>query len=181
MAIRGKDLFRVTREEFLAGEVRASQRSEWVDGVIYAQAGAVKAHGLAVTRIMRLLADHAAEQGCQLISSDLLVETATGAIYYPDVVLACEPSDDERVEHRPCFIAEVLSPSTSRTDRHEKRDAYCATPTMRDYWIVDVDNKVVEAWTRTDRGRVGSHRTASDVITVQCLSLQVAAAELFAR
>ena len=172
MAVNGEDLFRVSRADFLAGELLAPTKSEWVDGVAYGQARAARAHGRAATRIVALLAGTCAERAWLLVGSDLLVETATGALYYPDVVVSCAPSDDDRIEHNPCFIAEVLSPSTSRIDRHEKRAAYCATGSMQDYWIVDVDAKVIEAWTRTDDGWVGGHRMSADLVAVQCLGAE---------
>ena len=158
MAIRAEDLYKVSRAEFLAGELTAPTKSEWVDGTVFAMAGAAKGHSAAVSRINRVLFDSATELGCLLVSADLLVETASGNLYYPDVVLSCEPSDDARVEHNPCFVAEVLSPSTSRVDRLEKRGAYGATPSVLDYWIVDADTKVIEAWTPAQR-KAGSALT----------------------
>ena len=177
VAINPDDLYRVSREEYLVGELLASARSEWVDGVVYAMAGAAKTHVRAVSRINRLLFDQADERGCLLGSSDLLVETAL-AFYYPDIVLSCQPSDDPRIEHNPCFIAEVLSPSTGRVDRHEKRDAYCALASLQDYWIVDAETKVIEAWTRGADGWVASHYSAAELVRVQCLDLEFRVADI---
>ncbi len=89
----------------------------------------------------RLLFDQADALGCLIGVADLLVATSD-AYYFPDVVVSCQPDDDARIEHNPCFVAEVLSPSTKRVDQHEKRHAYCALPSLRDYWIVDPDTKV---------------------------------------
>jgi len=44
---------------------------------------------------------------------------------------------------------EVLSPSTSRTDRREKRDLY-KSKAVPDYWIVDVASAVIERCTPND-------------------------------
>lgn len=49
------------------------------------------------------------------------------------------------------LTVEVLSPSTSRTDRREKRDLY-QSKAVPDYWIVDVASAVVEHWTPNDPG-----------------------------
>ena len=107
---------------------------------------------------------------CQVSASDLLVQTEN-VFYYPDVVVSCDPSDDDRIERNPCFIVEVLSPTTARFDRHEKRYAYCAVSTMQDYWIVDPASKVIEVWTRGPEGRTGSHYTAGDPLRVACIDL----------
>lgn len=170
VARRAEDLFYVSREDYLAGERVAQIKSEWVDGQVYAMAGASKRHVAAVSRMIELLAGPARALGCFVGASDLLVQTAN-ANYYPDVVASCEPSDDPYVEHRPCFVAEVLSPSTNRIDRTEKRNAYLALDSMRTYWIVDADNKVIEAWVRDGDGWRGSHHTAGEPLEVACLGV----------
>jgi Uma2 family endonuclease len=43
------------------------------------------------------------------------------------------------------LAVEVLSPSTDRTDRLRKRRLYLRQG-VPEYWIVDVDNRVVERW-----------------------------------
>ena len=43
------------------------------------------------------------------------------------------------------LVAEVLSPSTARTDRREKRDLY-RSKAIPEYWIVDVDTRTVTRW-----------------------------------
>ena len=43
------------------------------------------------------------------------------------------------------LAVEVLSPSTHRTDRLRKRRLYLRQG-VPEYWIVDVDNRVVERW-----------------------------------
>jgi Uma2 family endonuclease len=172
MAVHAEDLYRVAREDYLAGELSAAVKSEWVSGVIYDMAGASKMHVALVSRINRLFFDAAEALGCFIGGSDLLVETAE-ALYYPDIVVSCSPDDDTRIEHNPCFIAEVLSPSTKRVDKHEKRHAYCELQSLRDYWIVDPETKVIEVWTRTAEGWVGEHRAAVDPIRVQCLDLEL--------
>lgn len=44
---------------------------------------------------------------------------------------------------------EVLSPSTARYDRGLKRHFYLRSPTD-EYWIVDIDSRVIERWRRGD-------------------------------
>ena len=172
MARRVADLGYVSREDYLAAERVAPMKSEWVDGVVYALAGNSKCHVAAVSRMIALLARRALDKGWLIGASDLLVETAN-ANYYPDVVVSCRPSDDPHVEHRPCLIAEELSPSTNRIDRAEKRDAYLAMESMETYWIVDAEHHIVEAWQRAEDGWHARHRTASDPLPVACLGVTV--------
>jgi Uma2 family endonuclease len=172
VARRVEDLFYVSRDDYLAAERSATTKSEWVDGTVYAMAGASRDHVAAVSRMMGLLVGPAQRRGCFIAAADMLVATAH-ANYYPDVFVSCDPGDDRYVEHRPCFIAEVLSPSTNRVDRIEKRVAYLAIESMRTYWIVDADTKVIEAWVRTEEGWRGSHHTAGEPLEIACLDLTV--------
>ncbi len=172
MAMAADDLWAVSAEEFLAGERIAETKSEWVSGVVYNMAGASKKHVRVVSNVFAALAPAAGARGCFIGVSDLLVQTED-AFYYPDLVISCDPSDDSHVETRPCFIVEVLSPSTKRADKHEKRDAYCALETMQDYWIVDPELRVVEAYHRVGDGWESSHYTASALLNVTCLDLQI--------
>ena len=177
MAKRAEDLWYVTRQQYLDAERVALTKSEWVDGVVFNMAGASKRHVAVVARLMELFAARAREHGCPLGSSDLLV-AAENANYYPDVVASCDPSDDPYVEHNPCFIVEVISPSTSRTDRIEKRDAFLALPSMRTFWIVDADARVIEAWERGPSGWNGRHHSADDELSIDCLDTSVHVADV---
>ena len=47
------------------------------------------------------------------------------------------------------LVVEVLSPSTARTDRVKKRD-YFLRNDVGEYWIVDLDARVVERWKHAD-------------------------------
>jgi len=47
------------------------------------------------------------------------------------------------------LATEVLSPSTARTDRREKRELY-QSKAVPEYWIVDVDARTFTRWRRDD-------------------------------
>ncbi len=49
----------------------------------------------------------------------------------------------------PLLIAEVLSPSTALNDRTKKRRRYQLSG-VGEYWIVDVDGRVIERWRSDD-------------------------------
>ncbi len=58
------------------------------------------------------------------------------------------------------LAVEVLSPSTARTDRLRKRHLY-QRQGVPEYWIVDVDARVVESWRATeDVGTVLTNKLA---------------------
>lgn len=60
-----------------------------------------------------------------------------------------KPDDVRPIEIAPDWICEILSPSTSRRDRVDKRKLY-AKHRIPHYWIVDVDARMLEAFTLHD-------------------------------
>ena len=48
----------------------------------------------------------------------------------------------------PILVIEVLSPGTEHSDRGRKKFAYFATPSIRQYAIVEQDERLVDLYTR---------------------------------
>ena len=94
---------------------------------------------------------------CQVFGSDMKVYVEThNSFYYPDLSVCCDRSDrHELFLTRPCFIAEVLSPSTASIDRREKRASYATLESLREYLIVDQDRLRVELYRREGSGWQG--------------------------
>ena len=67
-------------------------------------------------------------------------------------MVVCDPTDDEYIEERPCLVAEVLSPSTERRDRHTKWAAYSKLPSLKHHLLVSQTEPVIEHRYRTDLG-----------------------------
>jgi Uma2 family endonuclease len=68
-------------------------------------------------------------------------------------VVTCDPpGGDPYVRTQPHLIIEVVSPSTERTDRHEKFFAYQRVPSLREYVLVLQDRMQVEVYRRQREG-----------------------------
>jgi Uma2 family endonuclease len=140
-------------EEYLRFEESSERKHEYVAGEVYAMSGVRRRHARIVTNVSYRLT--AATQGgpCEVISVDVKLRAADDRIYYPDVMVLCTPgSDDDLVLDDPCLVVEVTSPSTARTDRNEKRDAYERMPSLRAYLIVDHRGRRVDRHWRDDAG-----------------------------
>lgn len=127
--------------DYLEMEQRSSTaRHEFVDGVIYAMVGASDWHGIIAGNIFASLHRQIASP-CQAFISDMKLRIKTDLserYYYPDVLVACDPSDRNRYwRERPTLLVEVLSDTTMRTDRHEKLPAYTAIPGIAEVLLVD--------------------------------------------
>ncbi len=64
MSVHARDLWSVSGTDYLAGERTAVTRSEWVDDVVYAMAGASKRHVQVVARLVGRLSLAAEVLGC---------------------------------------------------------------------------------------------------------------------
>ena len=143
MTVSAEELPLVTFEDFLAAEQRSERRHELVSGRVYVMAGGSERHDLATGLVYEALAPGARAQGCRPFASNRLVRLAHAA-YYPDVVVVCGPAGHRLHEVDLTVVVEVLSPSTTDTDRREKAAAYATAPGLRQYVLVDPDRRRVE-------------------------------------
>lgn len=165
----------LTVEEYLASERASEVRHEYVGGRRYAMVGASDRHNLITGNLFALLRAHTRGTPCQLFVSDLKLRLTRGAVeifYYPDLMLCCDPEDrDAYYRRRPCLLVEVLSESTSLTDRREKLLAYTGIETLQAYLLVSQDRPEVTLHRHGDgwRERVV---TEGDV-PIDCLDVRV--------
>ena len=137
----------VSIADYLEAERYSPVKHEYVDGHVYAMTGTSKVHNLIVGNLAGILRNHLWGGPCQVYTSDIKVQAGT-RFYYPDVVVTCLPSDDPYVETNPLLIIEVLSDSTERIDREEKRLAYQSIATLQEYVLVSQDRRKIQLYRR---------------------------------
>jgi Uma2 family endonuclease len=148
-----KKLTYLTEQDYLAFEMAANVRHEYIDGHLYAMAGASERHN----RISLNIGFHlrAAARGglCGVFMSDMKVRIPQQrAFYYPDVVLVCNQEDNEEYyKKQPCFIAEVASTSTAKIDSREKLVAYQQIPSLRYYLLISTNKKHIKYFIRNEQ------------------------------
>jgi len=142
-----KPQFYISVVEYLAHEKDSPVRHEYVDGQIYAMAGASDRHNRIALNLASRLNDHLNGGPCEVFIADMKVIVDPLVYYYPDVVVACDPpGGDPYVRTQPHLIIEVVSPSTERIDRHEKWFAYRRVPSLLEYVLVLQDRMQVEVY-----------------------------------
>jgi Uma2 family endonuclease len=89
-----------------------------------------------------------------LVAVDARVALEDGSSRIPDVTLFCGRVE-RGAQHAPdpVLLVEVLSPSTADYDRGEKLDAYKATASVREVWLVDSERRRVTVWRRGDEAQ----------------------------
>lgn len=172
----------LTEAEYLDGERLSQIRHEYLAGVVYAMSGGTMAHNRATRRTYEALMRRKGAHPCEITITDIKLNIADQTrYYYPDVMLLCEPVDDQAIAvQNPCSIVEVLSPSTEATDRREKWLAYQSIETLREYILVDPDKPHVELWRRQSFGWKHELLDITDHFLVECLEAWIPVAELYA-
>ena len=166
----------VTPEEYLADKPLVETRHEYAAGIVYAMSGTSIGHWRIVNNLTSLLGSQLQGKQCEAFSTEIKVGIRTSRAefyYYPDVVVDCgKHPDDSYFAEEPRVIIEVLSESTERTDRTEKRINYQTLPTLDVYVLVDQIRVAVTVYRRAgDEWITESLTAASDVLdlpTIEC-------------
>jgi Uncharacterized protein conserved in cyanobacteria len=149
---------RFTPSEYLSLERKAAFKSEYLDGQIYAMAGASPGHNTIAVNTTVELGSQLKGRPCQVFGSDMKVRIPDGQLYsYPDLSVVCgQPRyHDEHgdVLLNPKVIIEILSPSTEDYDREEKFDRYARIETFTDYVLVSQLTPRIEHFSRAHDGK----------------------------
>ncbi|MGL4611787.1 MAG: Uma2 family endonuclease [Trueperaceae bacterium] len=141
----------MTFGEYLELEKRAETKHEFVDGFIFAMAGANNKHNLISGNLFASARVAARNTQCRAYTSDMKLRTPepNSHGYYPDVLVTCTPDDfNTDVKTTACLIVEVLSKSTEDIDRGEKLQNYRKLPTLQAYILVSQKKRYVEVYRR---------------------------------
>jgi Uma2 family endonuclease len=153
-----------TLEQYLNIEREADERSEFIDGEIYAMAGESSNHGDISMNLATSLGIQLRGTNCRgrvkdtkVRSGSLKEQFGRGMISYPDLVVICdEPEYHDKhndIVLNPTVIVEVLSESTAEFDRGTKFMRYRSfNPTLTDYILVSQDEAHVEHYIRQEGG-----------------------------
>ncbi len=164
-------------EQYLALERQASYKSEYVNGGIFAMAGASKEHNQIAFNIAGELHSQLKNRPCLAYVNDMRVKvSATGLYTYPDVAALCgEPQfEDERMDTllNPSVIIEILSPSTEAYDRGDKFAHYRRLPSLMEYVLIAQDKVRIEHYIRQDNKWVLTEMDSLDetlcLVSIHC-------------
>ena len=145
---------KISVEEYLKGEEISAIRHEFVDGEVYAMAGASQNHNRICGNIFNALSNRLQNSPSEPYIEDIKVRAAEDVFYYPDVLATCEGNfKNPYYCEEPVLIVEVTSPSTGQIDRREKLRAYQQIPSVHEYTIVEQEKIAVEIHRRQPDGR----------------------------
>ncbi len=131
------------------------KRYEVIDGELFVTPAPTLCHQRAAFELGTLLKSYVATHAIgEVVLSPADVLTAEHVMVQPDVFVAGlvegrKPASWKDVG-TPLLAIEILSPSTARADRQVKRRLY-QRKRVPEYWIVDVDARLVERWRPDDQ------------------------------
>ena len=170
----------ISEAEYLAGEKIADIKHEYIDGEVFAMAGASASHNRISLNVARKFGNHLEGKPCQPYISDMKVKVGT-KYFYPDVLVDCSGlNDDSHVTQSPTLIVEVLSKSTRRTDETIKRIAYTQINTLLEYVLIEQDFVDIEVIRRRN-GWQSEHFYLGDSVTFEAIGLTLMVEEIYDR
>ena len=177
----------LTPEEYLALERKATIKSEYLDGQMYAMSGASREHNIVCGNIFVALHLQLQERTCEIYSSEMRVKvSATGLYTYPDILVVCdEPRfEDASVDTllNPTALFEVLSPSTEAYDRGAKFGYYRQLDSMQEYTLVSQDVMRVEHYLRQkEQWILTEFSSPDDIVQLTSINCELPLREVYAK
>ena len=175
---------RMTPEDYLEWEATQLERHDFVDGEVYAMAGADERHVTASGNVYMTLRQHLAGTPCRTFMADMKLRPAhKGNFFYPDVMVTCAEADraDPLVKREPVLIVEVLSPSTAAYDRGNKFAHYRGIAALREVVFIDLDSRRIDVMRRGSDGLFVLHPfERGDDVRLDSVDLTMTAEQIFA-
>lgn len=146
---------RYTAEEYLALEVDAEERHEFLDGEIISMTGGTPNHNEIASNFLVILKLALKSQPFRTFITDQRVWIPQmNQFTYPDLIVVPQPlefqSGRKDTLTNPLLIAEVLSQGTRNYDKDLKFAAYRTIPSFREYILIDQYAVNVEHYAKTN-------------------------------
>jgi Uma2 family endonuclease len=178
----------VTPEEYLAIERKADSKSEYVDGVVYAMAGATERHNTLVANLIMSIGIQLRGRPCKVYPSDLKVRIPNSTRFFcPDGSVVCGEAvfadDHKDMILNPILLVEVLSEATAAFDRGTKFISYQQIESLKECLLVAHNEQLVlvEHFTR-QRGDSWIYRkvtSANGVLTLSSIQCEITLKEIY--
>ena len=166
--------------EFLDWEERQELRYEFDGFRPVDMTGGTAAHETICGTLRALLYQRLRGKRCRPWGPNSKVEVQ-GRIRYPDAFVNCIPVlPADTIIGEPVVVFEVLSPTTSRTDRIEKLREYQATASIQRYIILEQDSIAATVFSRMGADWIARALTEGDVLQMPEIGIELALSEIYA-
>jgi len=143
-------------QDYLAGELIARRKHEFVDGIVYAMSGGTVSHSRIAYNAIGTIHPQLRGKKCEVFNSDMMVRVRQSRgtrFYYPDLSVVCQPNpSNDTFQDAPGVIVEEISESTRRVDEYEKCEAYLSIDSLRVLILVEQSLPAAIVYRRHDEG-----------------------------
>ena len=143
----------LSEKNYLEEERKASFKSEYYKGEVFAMPGATKEHNKIAGAVIGELYAHLKNKTCSVMPRDTRVYNPLNTLYtYPDVVVSCE--EEKYLDNEfdtllnPTIVIEILSITTQDYDRGTKFMLYRSIPSLKHYILISSLELSIEIYTR---------------------------------
>lgn len=170
----------LTEAEYLSTELTSEVKREYLDGYVYAMAGASEDHGRIAGNIFGEFRAHLKGTLCEAFIADMKVRLGKDYVY-PDVIVDCrETAADKYLAEAPLIIVEVLSTSTRKLDLTTKLLRYINLPSLQEYVLIEQDFISVQVL-RKSKQWLPSYYFLGDSVTFEAIGLTLSVEEIYDR
>lgn len=171
----------ISEQEYLDGELVSEVKHEFIDGSVYAMAGASADHGRIAGNLFAAFLRHLQEgkTPCEPFQADMKVKTGK-KFFYPDVLVSCEQEESAYYRNAPLLIVEVVSRSTRKKDNTIKRLAYQNIASLEEYILIEQDFVDIEMCRRKNHWWP-EHYYLDDEVHFASIDLTLSVEEIYAR
>ena len=145
----------ISPDEYLEMEEKSEIKHEYINGYVYAMAGANDPHVTIALNMAFVVRNHLRGSGCRVYMSDMKARIdSLNRFYYPDVMVTCDPRDTQTPNHKrfPKLIIEVLSKSTEGFDRGDKFADYQQLDSLEEYVLINTKRQRLDCFRRNEEG-----------------------------
>ncbi len=182
MSIAIKEQIKISEENYLSGELISDIKHEYIDGNIYAMAGASKKHNIISGNMFNIFYNglRSKKSSCIPFSSDMKVKVSSkrNNYFYPDILVVCDENNDDYFQNSPTIIVEVLSKSTSKSDKSQKRLLYFNIPTLKEYVLIEQDKCEVIIFEK-DKNWQSNYYFLGDEITFKSIDVSLTVEDIY--
>lgn len=169
-------------EQYLQHEKTSEARHEYIGGDIYAMAGASEKHNFISGNLFSAIRRHLRGKPCKVFIHDMKAKVwaQLTLFYYPDVMVVCDPDDnDEYFKSRPRIIVEVISDSTRDTDEREKLITFIQLPSLEEFVLVEQAKMKITIHRRDVEWRPEELEGADAILKLKSIGFEMPLSEVY--
>ena len=168
----------ISPETYLAQELAADTKHEYLDGYVYAMSGASKNHQSIAANVLANIHTHLKGTPCHPYGSDVKIK-AGNYFFYPDAMVVCQDqTNNDYYTESPLLVVEVLSKPTCILDKTRKFKAYQSLSSVMEYVLIEQDIVDVEVCRRPS-GWMPNHYFLGDEVHLESIDCHLPVAEIY--